>query len=166
MSFINAGSLIVVERVATSTRYFSQNDRIEIGDGLAAGEGVKGIAARIGKSFQSAYREIARNRKSDGSYRPSFAHAVKLAKRWSPGQVTRWLRRRYPRTLTWHICAETIYDGVYRGLTVVEMPVVGMPVVGMPVILLTRRKYRHHRGHGRSKDGYHSNRRCRSRSSG
>ncbi|WP_104126638.1 helix-turn-helix domain-containing protein [Cryobacterium sp. Y57] len=43
---------------------------MEIGDGRAAGEAVKGIAARIGKSFQSVYREIARNRKADGSCQP------------------------------------------------------------------------------------------------
>ncbi|WP_218026658.1 helix-turn-helix domain-containing protein, partial [Cryobacterium levicorallinum] len=108
--------MTVVERVPISSRYFSQDDRIEIGDGLAAGEAVKGIAVRIGKSFQSVYREIARNRKADGTYQPWFAHnqahlqrkrpkirifeevpalrsivAVKLAKRWSPGQISRWL---------------------------------------------------------------------------
>ena len=166
--FIDAGSMTVVERVPISSRYFSQDDRIEIGDGLAAGEAVKEIAARIGKSFQSVYREIARNRKADGSYQPWFAQnrahlqrkrpktrvfeglpalrgivAVKLAKRWSPGQVSRWLRRRYPDTPTWHVCAETIYDGVYRGLI----------VVATPGSLRTGRTYRHRRGRGRSKDG-------------
>ncbi|SFH86754.1 hypothetical protein SAMN05216274_11866, partial [Cryobacterium levicorallinum] len=35
--FIDAGSMTVVERVPISSRYFSQDDRIEIGDGLAAG---------------------------------------------------------------------------------------------------------------------------------
>jgi hypothetical protein len=34
-------------------------------DGLAAGEPVKVIAARIGKSVQRLYREIARNRKPE-----------------------------------------------------------------------------------------------------
>ncbi|WP_199182358.1 helix-turn-helix domain-containing protein [Cryobacterium sp. Y11] len=139
--------MTVVERIPISSRYFSQDDRIEIGDGLAAGEAVKGIAVRIGKSFQSVYREIARNRKADGTYQPWFAHnrahvqrkrpkirvfeevpalrsivAVKLAKRWSPDQISRWLRRRDPGTPRWHVCPETIYDGVYRGLIVVAPP--------------------------------------------
>lgn len=166
--FIDAGSVTVVEQTPTSSRYFSQGDRIEIADELAAGEAVKTIAARIGKSFQSIYREIARNRKVDGSYQPWFAHnqayvqrrrpkarvfddipalrdavGVKLAKRWSPGQISRWLRRRYPGRPSWHVCAETIYDGVYRGLI----------VVATPASLRTGRTYRHRRGRGRSKDG-------------
>ena len=57
-----------------SPRYLSQDDRIEIADGLARGEPVKLIAARIGKSYQTVYREMARNRKSDGRYQPWFAH--------------------------------------------------------------------------------------------
>ena len=36
-----------------SSRYLSQDDRIETADGLAAGEPVKVIAARIGKSYQT-----------------------------------------------------------------------------------------------------------------
>ena len=35
---------------------------------------LKLIAARIGKTFQSVYREIARNRKPDGRYQPWYAH--------------------------------------------------------------------------------------------
>jgi IS30 family transposase len=34
------------------------------------GEPVRQIAARTGKSYQSVYREIARNRKPDGRYQP------------------------------------------------------------------------------------------------
>jgi transposase, IS30 family len=49
-------------------RYLNQDDRVEIADGLTAGESVKMIAARIGKSYQSVYREIARNSKRDGRY--------------------------------------------------------------------------------------------------
>jgi IS30 family transposase len=166
--FIDAGSMSVLERAPISSRFFSQDDRIEIADGLAAKEAVKSIAARIGKSFQSVYREIARNRRPDGTYQPWFAHnqaharrrrpkarifaadaglravvAVKLGVRWSPEQISRWLRRRYPRTRSWHVCAETIYDAVYRGLI----------VPARAGILRTGRTYRHRRGRGRSKDG-------------
>ncbi len=68
--FIDAGSVTVLERVPISSRFFNQDDRIEIADGLAAGEAIKSIAARIGKSFRSVYREIARNRRPDGTYQP------------------------------------------------------------------------------------------------
>jgi len=166
--FVDAGRVSFVETVPISPRYLTQDDRIEIADGLKAGEPVKAIASRIGKSFQSVYREIARNRKPDGSYQPWFAHneaylrrrrpkarllasdprlrelvAGKLGKRWSPDQVVRWLRRRYPRRPGWHVCAETIYDGVYRGL---------LSSSRRPK-LRTGRTYRHQRGRGRSRDG-------------
>jgi hypothetical protein len=140
--FIDAGRVSFLE-TPISPCYLSQDDRIEIADGLARGEPVKLIAARIGKTFQSVYREIARNRKSDGRYQPWYAHnrayqrrrrpkprrfsvdaelaetvAGRLAKRWSPAQISRWLRRRYRRRRSWHVCAETIYEAVYRGLIV------------------------------------------------
>jgi transposase, IS30 family len=165
--FIDAGSVSFVE-TAISARYLSQDDRIEIADGLARGEPVKEIAVRIGKSFQTVYREIARNRKPDGRYQPWYAHnqaytrrrrprprtfaedaglravvAAKLGKHWSPAQISRWLRRRYRRRSSWHVCAETIYDSLYRGLIV--------PVE--PRNLRTGRTYRHRRGRGRSRDG-------------
>ena len=165
--FIDAGSVSFVE-TPISRRYLSQDDRIEIADGLARGERVKSIAARIGKSYQSVYREIARNRKPDGRYQPWYAHnqahvrrrrpkprrlavdialreaiAGKLRRRWSPAQISRWLRRRYPRRLGWRVCAETIYDAVYRGLIL-------QPDPGN---LRTGRTYRRRRGRGRSRDG-------------
>jgi IS30 family transposase len=165
--FIDAGQVALID-APISPRFLSQDDRIEIADGLARGEPVKVVAARIGKSFQTVYREIARNSKSDGRYQPWYAHgqaylrrrrprarvfqadaelaalvAGRLARRWSPGQISRWLRRRYPRRPHWHVCTETIYEGVYRGLIV--------PV--SPQLLRTARTYRHHRGRGRSRDG-------------
>lgn len=165
--FIDAGSVDFVE-TPISSRYLSQDDRIEIADGLTNAEPVKSIAARIGKSYQSVYREIGRNRKPDGRYQPWYAHnqaylrrrrprprrfsvdhelreavAGQLAKRWSPGQISRWLRRRYRRRPGWHVCTETIYEAVYRGLVV--------PVNRHS--LRTGRRYRHRRGRGRSRDG-------------
>jgi IS30 family transposase len=70
--FIDAGRVSFVE-TPISPRYLSQDDRIEIADGLAQGEPIKQIAARIGKSYQTVYRELARNRRVDG-YQPWFAH--------------------------------------------------------------------------------------------
>jgi len=165
--FIDAGQVAFVD-APISPRFLSQDDRIEIADGLARGEPVKVVAARIGKSYQTVYREIARNSKPDGRYQPWYAHgqaylrrrrprarvfeedaelaavvAARLARRWSPGQISRWLRRRYPRRPGWHVCTETIYEGVYRGLV--------LPV--SPGLLRTARTYRHRRGRGRSRDG-------------
>ncbi len=69
--------------------------------------------------------------------------AAKLAKRWSPSQISRWLRRQFPGRIAWHVCTETIYDAIYRRL---------VPVVGA-ADLRTGRTYRHRRGRGRSRDG-------------
>jgi len=165
--FIDAGRVSFVE-APISPRYLSQDDRIEIADGLARGEPVKQIAARIGKSYQTVYRELARNRKFGGRYQPWFAHsqaylrrrrvkprrfavdaelreivAGKLVKHWSPAQISRWLRRRYRRRRSWQVCTETIYEAVYRGLVV--------PVDRQN--MRTGRTYRRRRGRGRSRDG-------------
>ena len=165
--FIDAGQVHFIEK-PISSRFVSQDDRIGIADGLARGIPVKVIAAVIGKSYQTVYREIARNRKPDGRYQPWYAHnqaylrrrrpkprrlatdaalreAVvgKLAKRWSPGQISRWLRRRHGRRAGWQVCVETLYQAIYQGL-------VG-PVARAN--LRSGRIYRHRRGRGRSRDG-------------
>lgn len=165
--FIDAGSVTFIDK-PISGRYLTQDDRIEIADGLAAGEPVKSIAARIGKSYQTVYREIARNQKPDGRYQPWYAHAqahlrrrrarprrvsvdaqlrvviaAKLDKHWSPAQISRWLRRRWPQRSSWHLCHETIYESVYRGLV----------IRADQQTLRTGRTYRHHRGRGRNRQG-------------
>ena len=165
--FIDAGSVTFIDKQINS-RYLTQVDRIEIADGLAAGEPVKSIAARIDKSYQTVYREIARNGKPDGRYQPWHAHgqahlrrrrprprrvsgdeqlraaiAGQLAKHWSPAQISRWLRRRWPKRTDWHLCHETIYDAVYRGLVVAPSQ----------QTLRTGRCYRRRRGRGRTREG-------------
>ena len=165
--FVDAGSTAFIEK-PISSRYLTQEDRIEIADGLAAGEPVKSIAVRIGKSYQTIYREIARNRKPDGRYQPWYAHgqaylrrrrprprrvsvddklcaviAGKLAEHWSPAQISRWLRRRWPKRTDWHLCHETIYEAVYRGLVVAPDQ----------HALRTGRSYRRRCGRGRTREG-------------
>jgi hypothetical protein len=81
--FIEAGRVSFIE-TPISPRYLSQDDRIEIADGLDRAEPVKQIAARIGKSYQSVYREIARNRKPDGRYQPWYAHNQAYLRRGRP----------------------------------------------------------------------------------
>jgi transposase, IS30 family len=53
------------------------------------------------------------------------------------------VQRRYRRRGSWHVCTETIYEAVYRGLIV--------PVDRQN--LRTGRTYRHRRGRGRTRDG-------------
>jgi hypothetical protein len=67
--FIDAGRVTFMD-VPVGPRFLGQDDRIEIAGGLVRGEPVKAIAVRIGKSYQSVCREIARNRKPDGRYQP------------------------------------------------------------------------------------------------
>lgn len=165
--FCDAGSVKFIDE-PINRRYFNQDDRILIADCLSSGVPVKEIALRVGKSYQSVYREIARNRKADGSYQPFYAHsqayksrrrpkvrrfasdvclreavAQKLLEHWSPAQISRWLRRRWPIRKEWHVCAETIYESSYRGLIV--------PVDTQ--MLRTGRTYRHMRGRGRNREG-------------
>ena len=139
--FIDAGSMIVDDPAPISPRFLTQDDRIAIADGLHADRGVKQIAAEIGKSFQSIYREIQRNSKPDGRYQPWWAHnqallnrrrpkaekirageelrdivREKLTGKWSPQQTSRFLARTYPAQPTMQACPETIYRALYAGL--------------------------------------------------
>lgn len=81
--FIDAGSVTFIDK-PISSRYLTQDDRIEIADGLKADEPVKSIADRIGKTYQTVYREIARNKKPDGRYQPWYAHAQAHQRRRRP----------------------------------------------------------------------------------
>lgn len=80
------------------------------------------------------------------------AVASKLSEQWSPEQISRWLRRRYRHRSVWHLCTESIYEGVYRGLVVDIDQQAGNSGKSVNV-LRTGRIYRHRRGRGRSRDG-------------
>jgi IS30 family transposase len=139
--FIDAGSMIVADPGPISPRFLTQDDRIAIADGLQARQSVKAIAASIGKSFQSVYREIKRNSKPDGRYQPWWAHNQallrrqrpktekirdnkalrtqvrhKLTEKWSPQQISRFLTRTYPGQPAMQACPETIYRALFTGL--------------------------------------------------
>jgi IS30 family transposase len=137
--FIDSGSVVLPER-PIAPRFLSQDDRIAIGDGLAAGQNVKVIAAAIGKSFQTVYREVRRNSKPDGRYQPWYAdnqaairrrrpksHRIgddsplasevtaKLRIKWSPSQISRYLKRAFPDDSTMWVCPEAIYLAIFAG---------------------------------------------------
>jgi transposase, IS30 family len=121
-----------------SGRYLSQDERIQIADLRAAGLGVRQIAEQVSRAPSTISRELHRNATAAG-YRPFEAHrratarrgrhhrrrietsdelrqlvAELLAQRWSPQQISRQLRRRFPGEPTMRLCHESIYQAVYR----------------------------------------------------
>ncbi len=93
----------------------------------------------MGRSPSTISRELARGADAAGRYRPFEAHrralgrrrlhrpsrlardailrdwvAGRLKARWSPEQVSRGLRRQFPDEPARWLCAETIYQAVYR----------------------------------------------------
>src|SRR4051812_34795423 len=79
--------MIITGSRSISPRFFTQADRIAMADGLRAGQSKKQIAAALGKTFQSVYREIARNSKPDGTYQPWWAHNQAVLRRPRPKPV-------------------------------------------------------------------------------
>jgi IS30 family transposase len=139
--FLDAGGMIIIEPGPISPRFLTQDDRIDIADGLRAGLTKKRIAEQIGKTFQTVYREIARNSKPDGTYQPWWAHnravqrrkrpkpvklqanhtlrgrvLTKLADDWSPQQIARHLRRSAAGEPGQQVCMESIYRALFAGL--------------------------------------------------
>ncbi|PZH13156.1 IS30 family transposase [Streptomyces sp. NTH33] len=139
--FLEAGGMLAPDQGPISPRFLTQDDRIAIADGLHTKRSVKEIAASIGKSFQTVYREIKRNSKPDGSYQPWWAHnqallrrqrpkeekirsgeslrtviREKLTEKWSPQQISRFLARTHVDDPTMQACPETIYRALFAGL--------------------------------------------------
>lgn len=139
--FLEAGSVIVPDPGPISPRFLTQEDRITIADGLQAKQHVKDMAASIGKSFQTVYREIKRGSGPSGGYQPWRAHnqallrrqrpkeekihdseplrtlvREKLAEKWSPQQISRLLARTHAADPAMRACPETIYRALFAGL--------------------------------------------------
>jgi IS30 family transposase len=138
--FLDAGGVLIPDPGPISPRFLTQDDRIAIADGLHADQDLKLIANMIGKSFQTVYREVKRNSKPDGQYQPWWAHnealrrrqrpkpgkiaarvelaavvRTKLAGKWSPQQIARYLVRSHPDEPAMQVCAETIYLALFAG---------------------------------------------------
>jgi transposase, IS30 family len=122
-----------------SGRYLSLAEREEIAVGLAAGEPLRVIAARLGRAPSTVSREVRRNSaRGARSYRALAAQghaefrarrpkAAKLAgnprlrtwvqdrleERWSPEQVSVMLEREFPGDLEMRVSHETIYQSIY-----------------------------------------------------
>lgn len=122
-----------------SPRYLSEDERIRLADLRRERRTMREIAALMGRSPSTINRELARGADAAGRYRPFEAHrraldrrrlhrpsrlardpvlrdwaTGKLTARWSPEQIAHELRVAYPDEPARWLCAETIYQAVYR----------------------------------------------------
>jgi len=137
-----SGFVPALDRLAVreiSGRFLSQDERLEIADLRHAGLSIRQVAARLGRAPSTISRELRRNATAHRGYRPFEAHrhatarrtrhhqrriettpelgqvvAELLAQRWSPQQISRQLRRRFPDMPGMWLCHETIYQAVYQ----------------------------------------------------
>ena len=122
---------------ALSGRYLSVAEREEIAVGLAAGQSMRQVAARLGRAVSTVSREVARNGSRRGyralpaqaqaEFRAARPKAAKLAgnaelrawvqarleERWSPEQISVMLKAEFPGDAGMRVSAETIYQSLY-----------------------------------------------------
>jgi len=119
-------------------RYLSVADREEIMVGLAAGESLRVIAARLGRSPSTVSREVRRNSRGARYYRALAAQGQaqwraarpktaklagdpvlrgwvqgKLEENWSPEQISVMLAAEFPGRPEMRVSHETIYQSLY-----------------------------------------------------
>ena len=119
-------------------RFLSFAEREEIALARAAGESIRGIAHRLGRSPSTVSRELRRNAQAPGLYRATSAHAAawvrasrpkpaKLATnlvlrelveqylqvKYSPEQIAGRLRVQFPDDPQMWVSTETIYQSLY-----------------------------------------------------
>jgi IS30 family transposase len=136
--FRDAGGVKANGTARLGGRYLGVAEREEIALGLAAGESLRVIAARIGRSPSTVCREVARNRTTKGVYRalaaqaaaeergrrpktaklaadPVLAQVVQdwLERRRSPRQIAARLAAEFPADPRMRVSHETIYQSIY-----------------------------------------------------
>jgi len=144
------GFVPALERLAVRqiiARFLSQDTRIEIADLRHAGLTIRQIADQLGRAPSTISRELRRNVTGSGEYRPFEANrratarrarshrrrietneelgqliAELLAQRWSPQQISRQLRRRFPGEPEMWLCHESIYQAIYQPGSVLLRP--------------------------------------------
>lgn len=128
------------------SRFLSQDERFRIADLHRAGVSIRRIAAQLGRAASTVSRELRRNAGPDGGYGPFEAHRQAVARRsrdhrrrleinrelrslvgellgqrWSPPQIARHLRARFPDQPRMRLCHESIYQAIYQpGSTLVR----------------------------------------------
>jgi IS30 family transposase len=125
-----------------SPRFLSEEERVKIADLASRGLGPTAIGRELGRSASTISRELRRNLHPTGQYRPFHAHGAaavrrrrerptkimekealfefvvdKLKLRWSPQQISRALRREFPRDPSMWLATESIYQALYRHQT-------------------------------------------------
>ena len=130
------GGIVPLPR-CRSRRALSWEEREEISRGIAAGDSMRMIAAAIERAPSTVSREIARNLGRD-RYRANVADEAawgrarrpkrcrlatnlqlrrvvsdRLRLKWSPEQISGWLRREYPDAKNMQISPETIYRSLF-----------------------------------------------------
>ena len=120
-----------------SARHLSFREREEISRGVAAGDSLRMVATRLGRSPSTISRELARNG-GRLNYRAHHADRTawrrarrpkpsklaenhelrtvveeKLSEWWSPQQVVLWLKRTYPDDQEMRVSHETIYLSLF-----------------------------------------------------
>lgn len=117
--------------------HLTLSEREEIRAGLSARMGIRAIARSLNRSPSTISREVQRNRGRRGykavdannranrmakrpkvcllERNPQLRNLVqeKLELKWSPEQISGWLRRSFPRQKMMQISAETIYKTLY-----------------------------------------------------
>ena len=130
------GGIIPATR-SRSPRSLGLMEREEISRGLAAGESIRQIAAKLMRAPSTISREIARNsckqhyraieadaKAWDRAQRPKPCRlaaapelqtvvASKLILDWSPEQIAGWLKQEYSENEQMHVSHETIYKSLY-----------------------------------------------------
>ena len=120
-----------------SDRALTLREREEISRGLSSGESIRSIARRLLRSPSTISREIKRNRgvryyratTADVATwerakrpqpcllqeRPALARKIaqKLKLRWSPRQISGWLKREFPHDASMNVSHETIYRTLF-----------------------------------------------------
>jgi IS30 family transposase len=120
-----------------SEQCLSECEREEISRGLARGDGFRAIGAAIGRGHTTISREVGRNGGReryrahdaddaawDRARRPKRSKLAinsrlrevvegKLERKWSPEQISGWLRRTYPDDPEMQVSHETIYLSLF-----------------------------------------------------
>jgi transposase, IS30 family len=129
----------VAPRKQISPRFLSEDERCRIADLHREGISLRQIAGKLGRAPSTISREVGRYSRPDGGYRPFDAHrraiedrarprtsrmaadeglreyvTGKLKARWSPELIAHELRIEFPNQAERWLCAETIYQAVYR----------------------------------------------------
>ena len=136
-AFVESWGGVRPEPRKRSERHLSLHEREEISRGVAAGDSLRMVAARLGRAPSTISRELVRNGGRVG-YRAHHADRTalrrarrpkpsklaenpvlreiveeKLSEWWSPQQVVLWLKRTYPDNQEMRVSHETIYLSLF-----------------------------------------------------